>query len=419
MKPRTISELKRRGQADLWARLFGEMAAYSFVIITVTGVYLLFFFKPSMTQVTYHGEYRLLDGTRMSRAYQSVLQISFDERAGLLIRQLHAWAALLFVAAVCLVLLRLFFTGSFARRLYANWAVWVTLLVLGIVAGLSGSLLPDDTMSGGSLGVLEGVTLSIPLIGTRLAGLIFGSDYPGHDVVVHAYWVHVAVVPAAMLALFALRRRVSRDRELPMRQVSVPLFFFTGAVLAALAASAQINPIWLYGPYQPGSISAGAVPGWYLGFLDGALRIMPGWEISLGGHPLTLAILIPALIVPGVFFTVLGVYPLIEPRLLGSTGNQAIRAGTGAAGITFYGLLWAAAANDEIAYHLSVSLYMVTWIFRIAVLAGPPLAFELTRRLCLGLGLRHKDEAEHGIETGRIVMTPEGGFTEIRELASH
>jgi ubiquinol-cytochrome c reductase cytochrome b subunit len=415
-----MKELKRRAETDLWARLFGEMAIYSFIVTAVTGVYLMFFYRPALTPVTYHGSYRLLDGTQMSRAYQSTLGISFDQRAGLLIRQMHGWAALLFCAAVCLVLVRLFFTGSFARRrLYANWLIWVTLLVLGIAAGLSGSLLPDDTMSGGSLDVLEGVTLSIPLAGTRLAALIFGSDFPGHVVVERAYWLHVAVLPAVMLALFALRRRAAREREPRMRQVSVPLFFFTAAVLAALGAFAQINPVWLYGPYQPASISAGAVPSWYLGFLDGALRIMPGWEISIAGHPLTLAILVPALIVPGVFFTVLAIYPLIEPRLLTGAGqaNAAIRAGIGAAGITFYGLLWAAAANDEIAYHLSVSLYTVTWIFRVAVLAGPPLMFELTRRLCLGLALRRQDEAEHGIETGRIVMSPEGGFTEIREPA--
>jgi ubiquinol-cytochrome c reductase cytochrome b subunit len=198
------------------------------------------------------------------------------------------------------------------------------------------------------------------------------------------------------------------------------MFWFTGATLAVLGTFAQVNPVWLFGPNQPGSISAGSVPGWYMGFLDGALRIMPGWELSVFGHPLTLAVLVPGVLVPGAFFTLLAGYPLLDRRLTGDVAlyrprDAAIRSGIGAAGITFYGLLWAAAANDQIAYHLSISLYAVTWFFRVAVLAGPVLAYMITERMCLGLARRDRDEAEHGRETGRIVMTPEGGYQEIRE----
>jgi ubiquinol-cytochrome c reductase cytochrome b subunit len=154
--------------------------------------------------------------------------------------------------------------------------------------------------------------------------------------------------------------------------------------------------------------------------VDGALRIMPGWEISVAGHPLTLAVLVPGVLMPGAFFTVLAAYPLLDRRLtadprLERPREAATRTAVGAAGVTFYGLLWAAAANDEIAYHLRVSLFAVTWFFRIAVLAGPALAFAVTQRLCLGLARRDRDEAEHGRETGRIVMTPDGGYREIRE----
>ena len=203
---------------------------------------------------------------------------------------------------------------------------------------------------------------------------------------------------------------------------------FTGAVLVALGALAQINPVWLFGPYQPGSISAGSVPDWYMGFLDGALRVMPAWELSFGGHPLSLDVLIPAVIVPGLFFTLVAAYPLLDGWIAGGRpprgllppkpADPANRIGVGVAGITLYGLLWAAAANDEIAYHLQVSLYTVTWVFRILVLTGPVLAFALTRMICHVVKARRHDEAEHGIETGRIVMTPEGGFTEIREPAA-
>ena len=416
-----LNRLYRRGRADRWSALFGQVAVYSFAVTAITGVFLLFFYKPSMTQVTYHGSYHKLDGVQMSQAYRSTLDISFDVRAGLLMRQIHNWASLMFIAAVCLHLLRLYFTGAFPRRRWLDWVIWVTLLTLGMAAGLSGTILPDDTMSGGSLSVFQGVTLSIPVIGTHLTTWIFGADFPGHEIIPRAYWLHVAVLPVVMIALLALLRRRGRPAVTP---VSVAMFWFTCAVLALLGALAQVNPVWLYGPYQPGDISAGAVPGWYLGFLDGALRIMPAWEINVAGHPLALAVLVPAVIVPAAFFTILAVYPLLDRKLTGDRAvphfldrprETATRTAVGAAGITFYGLLWAAAANDEIADHLQLSLYAVTWFFRVAVLAGPVLAFVVTQRLCLGLTRREREETEHGRETGRIVMSPDGGYREIRE----
>jgi ubiquinol-cytochrome c reductase cytochrome b subunit len=417
-----LKKLCRRSRADRWSSLFGQVAVYSFVVTAITGVFLLLYYKPSMTQAVYHGSYRKLDGVPMSQAYRSTLDISFDVRGGLLMRQIHHWAALLFIAAVCAHLLRLYFTGGFRRPRWLNWLIWVSLLVLGMVAGVSGTILPDDLMSGGSLSVLEGVTLSIPVIGTHLMLWIFGGDFPGHVIIARAYWLHVVVLPVVMVALFALLLR--RRGKPVITPVSVVMFWFTGATLVLLGTFAQVNPVWLFGPNQPGSISAGSVPGWYMGFLDGALRIMPGWEFSVAGHPLTLAVLVPGVLVPGAFFTLLAAYPLLDRRLTGDPPaghfldrprDAATRTGIGAAGITFYGLLWAAAANDQIAYHLSMSLYAVTWFFRVAVLAGPVVAFMITERMCLGLARRDRDEAEHGRETGRIVMTPEGGYREIRE----
>ena len=425
-----VKELYRRGRADRWSSLFGQVAVYSFAVTAVTGVFLLFFYRPGMTQVPYHGSYRPLDGLPMSGAYRSTLDISFDVRGGLLIRQIHAWAALLFIAAVCLHLLRLYFTGAFRRPRGLNWVIWVTLLVLGMVAGESGAILPDDLMSSGSLNVIQGVTLSIPVAGTRLMLWIFGAGFPGHEIISRAYWLHVAVLPAVMVVLLAVLWRRGRAAVTP---VSVVMFWFTCAALALLGTFAQINPVWLAGPYQPGSISAGVVPGWYMGFVDGALRIMPAWEIGVAGHPLALDILVPAILMPGVFFTALAAYPLLDRRLTGGRAgggraggpavgrfpdrprDAATRTAIGAAGITFYGLLWAAAANDEIALHARLPLYAVVWFFRVAVLAGPVLAYEVTRRMCLGLARRDRDEAEHGRETGRIVMSPDGGYREIRE----
>ena len=410
---------------DRWAAAFGRIAGYSFAVAVVTGIPLLPFFRPSMASLVYHGSYRLLDGVTMSQAYQSVLAISFDVRGGLLIRQVHHWSADLFVAAVILRLLRAFFRGRFSGRALPDWLIWVTLLPLGMLAAYTGTILPDDGLSGGSLGVITGVLLSVPLVGTHLVFWIFGGAPPGHQVIGSDYWVHILVLPALAGALLLLSFRPSLRWARRMRPD--PLLLFTCAVLVLLGTIAQINPVWLVGPYQPGSISAEAVPDWYMAFLDGALRIMPAWELTVAGHPLALGVLIPGLVVPALFFTCLALYPLADRRTASGRpprgllppmpADLANRTATGVAGLTFYGLLWAAAANDQIAFHLHLDLYTVTWIFRVLVLAGPALAFLLTRVICHALADRRRDEERHGRETGRIVMNPQGGYTEIREPA--
>jgi quinol---cytochrome-c reductase cytochrome b subunit len=421
-----MRRLVRADPDDRWAAVFGRIAVYSFLVALVSGILLLPFFRPSMAAVIYHGSYRKLDGLPMSRAYQSTLNTSFDVRGGLLIRQVHHWSADLFVAAVCLRLVRVFFRGRFRLP---DWLIWVGLLLAGMLVGLSGTILPDDMLSGGSLSVLTGVTLSLPVVGTHLATLIFGGSFPGHVIIPRTYWVHIVVLPVVLGALLLLSYRIGRPRRTVRVWRVDPLLPFTFAALVALGAAAQINPLWLYGPYVPGSIGAGSVPDWYMGFLDGALRLMPAWELSLGGNDLALDVLIPAVIVPGLFFTVVAAYPLLDGWIAGGRpprgllppkpADPANRIGVGVAGITLYGLLWAAAANDEIAYHLQISVYTVTWVFRILVLTVPVVAFALTRMICHAVEARRHDEAEHGIETGRIVMTPEGGFTEIRkEVAS-
>ena len=324
-----MRRLVRADPEDRWAAVFGRIAVYSFLIALVSGILLLPFFQSSMTPVVYHGSYRELDGLTVSRAYQSTLNISFDVRGGLLIRQVHHWSADLFVAAVCLRLIRVFFRGRFRR---SHWLIWVGLLLAGMLAGFSGTILPDDMLSGGSLSVFTGVILSLPLVGTHLEILIFGGSFPGHVIIPRAYWVHIVVLPLAL-----------------------------GGLVAAY-------------PLLDGRIVGGRPP-------RGPRRSR---QVAL-----------------------------LPPK----PADPANRIGVGVAGITLYGLLWAAAANDQIAYHLQISLYTVTWVFRVLVLAGPVLAFVLARTICHVVEARRRDEAEHGIETGRIAMTPEGGFTEIREQA--
>jgi ubiquinol-cytochrome c reductase cytochrome b subunit len=425
----------RTRAAGHWSFLFGEIAAYAFAVLVLTGAFLMVFYDPSMGRTVYHGTYAPLRGVGMSHAYASTLHLSFDVRGGLLVRQIHHWAALVFIAAVLLQLLRLFFTGAFRRPRGTNWLIWVALLVLGMAAGVTGTVLPDDQLSGGSLALIQGVTLSIPLAGTYLSLLLFGDGFPGDQIVPALYGAHL-VVGGLMLALLVLRFRLVRrhghtrfpdrhpagtDRRVRLASAGA-LSSATCGILALLGWAAQVDPIWLYGPYEPGSITSGAVPGWYMGFLDGALRIMPDWEPLVFGHPLSLAVLVPALVVPGGFFTLLAAYPMIERRVTGDRDphdlldrprDRAGRTAVGAAGITFYGLLWAAAANDQIATHFDLSLTALTVFFRVAVIAGPFLAFAVTQRLCLGLQQRDREERENGIATGLIRRLPNGGFAEV------
>ena len=411
---RLVPDVLRRDPEDRWAAAFGRIAGYSFALAVVTGILLLPFFRPSMAPLTYRGSYRLLDGVPVSQAYQSVLRISFDVRGGLLIRQVHHWSADLFVAAICLRLLRVFFRGRFSGRALPGWLIWVALLALGILAAYTGTILPDDGLSGGSLSVITGVLLSVPVIGTHLVFWIFGGAPPGQQIIGRDYWVHILVLPAlagTLLLVVSFRSSLRWPRRVRLD----PLLPFTCAALVLLGTIAQINPVWLIGPYQPGSITSGAVPDWYMGFLDGPLRLMPAWELSIGGHPLDLGVLIPGLVVPALFFTRLALYPLTDRWITGAPADLANRTAAGVAGVTFYGLLWAAAANDQIAYHLQIPLYTVTWIFRVLVLGGPPLAFGLTRIIAHARAGRRQEEERRGRETGRIVQDPQGGYTEIRE----
>jgi ubiquinol-cytochrome c reductase cytochrome b subunit len=236
---RLVPDALRRDPNDRCAAAFGRIAGYSWAVAVVTGIPLLPLFRPSMATVVYHGSYRVLDGAAISRAYQSVLAISFDVRRGLLIRQVHYWSADLFVAAVILRLGRALFRGRFSGRALPDWLVWVTLLPLGMLAAYTGTILADDGLSGGSLGVITGVLESVPLVGTHLVFWIFGGAPPGHQIIGRDYWGHILVLPALAGALLLLSFRPSPRR--PRRVRPDPLLPFTCAVLVLLGAIAQIN----------------------------------------------------------------------------------------------------------------------------------------------------------------------------------
>jgi ubiquinol-cytochrome c reductase cytochrome b subunit len=421
--------------------MLGEIALWSFVILLLSGTFLALFFTPSAAEVVYNGSYTKLDGITMSQAYQSTLNISFDIRGGLLMRQIHHWAAIMFMVAIMAHLLRVFFTGAYRKPREINWLIGVGLFTLGLLEGLFGYSLPDDQLSGAGLRVFEGILQGIPVVGTYVAVFLFGGPFPGTAVIPRMYILHVFLIPGLILALVTAHLFImfhQKHTQMPLKGnteknvVGQPFFpyfllkgqawfFFIFGVLVLLATFAQINPVWLYGPYTPLAISAASQPDWYLGILDGALRIMPPWELNFLGHTLTLSLLIPFIVPLGVILGGAALWPFFEQWATGDRSfhnindrprNAPIRTATGMAAVTFYGVLWAESANDVIADKFQIPLYTLTWIARVLVVVGPAAAFAITRRVCIALQRKDKVLLEHGLETGIIWQRPDGGFVE-------
>ncbi|MFG1856851.1 cytochrome bc complex cytochrome b subunit [Actinomadura geliboluensis] len=431
---------------DHWSFMLGEIALYSFIILLLTGTFLTLWFKPSMVEVVYEGSYKPLNGVKMSEAYASTLHISFDVRGGLLMRQIHHWAALLFMASILAHMLRVFFTGAYRKPRELNWLIGIGMFTLGMLEGLAGYSLPDDLLSGTGLRITQGVAEGIPIVGTYLYMFLFGGEFPGQDIVPRLYMVHILLIPALLLGMVTAHMMimwVQKHTAMPVKNQSekqvygypfYPVFMaktgayflFTFGVLALLGAFAQVNPIWLFGPYDPGAISSGSQPDWYMGVLEGSLRIMPGWEINAWGHTLSLSVLIPAALPLGIVFGGAAAWPWIEAWVTGDKRhhhvntrprNAPVRTATGVAAVTFYGLLWLAGANDVLADKFHLSLFATTWFFRVTFFVGPVIAFIVTKRICLGLQRKDADIVGHGVESGVILMSPDGKFSERHEPA--
>jgi ubiquinol-cytochrome c reductase cytochrome b subunit len=426
---------------DHWSFMLGEIALYSFIILLLTGTYLTLFFDPSMTEVVYDGSYVPLKGVTMTQAYASTLHISFDVRGGLLMRQIHHWAALLFMASIVVHLMRVFFTGAFRKPRELNWVIGTGLLVTGILEGFAGYSLPDDLLSGTGLRIAYGIVESIPVVGTWVGFLLFGGEFPGHVIMGRLYSLHILLIPGAILGLITFHmmmiwyqkhtqfpgpgrteNNVVGSRFYPAYSAKAGGFFFlVFAVLALMGGLAQINPIWLYGPYNPSQVSAGSQPDWYVGFLDGSTRLMPNWELAAFGHTLPFNVLLPTVVLPGILFTLMGLYPWLEARftkdrayhnLLDRPRDRPVRTGIGAMSITFYIILLIAGGNDIVASIFTFSVQEITWALRIGIIVLPPLAYVITKRICLGLQHSDRELLHHGIESGTIRRLPSGEFIE-------
>jgi ubiquinol-cytochrome c reductase cytochrome b subunit len=426
---------------DHWSFMLGEIALYSFIILLLTGTYLTLFFDASMKEVIYNGSYVPLKGIKMSEAYASTLHISFDVRGGLLMRQIHHWAALMFLASIVVHLMRVFFTGAFRKPRELNWVIGTLLLVLGIVEGFAGYSLPDDLLSGTGLRITYGIVESMPVLGTWVGMLLFGGEFPGTAIVGRLYAIHILLVPGIILGLISFHMmmiwyqkhtqfpgpgrtetNVVGSRFYPVYAAKAGGFFFlVFAVLALLGGLAQINPIWMFGPYDPSQVTAGSQPDWYMGFLDGAVRLMPNWEIHAFSHTLSLNLILPAQVLPGILFTGMGLYPWIEAwmnkdhtahNLLQRPRDNPKRTALGAMAISFYIVLLLAGGNDIIASIFTISIQDITHTLRVAFFALPPIVYYVTKRICLALQRSDEELLHHGIESGTIRRLPSGEFIE-------
>lgn len=417
---------------DRWSRILGEFVLACLGVLAVTGVLLMFWYEPSVDPVVYAGTYAALRGVTVSQAFDSMLRISFDIPAGLLIRQTHHWAALLLNAAILGLLGRMFFGGLFRGARRVPWFGAVGLMILGLAGGFTGYNLPDDMLSGSSMSIASGMLQSIPVIGSGLHALAFGGGFPG-DLVVKLYWIHVLPVPLAILGLLALTVRRARKlagvegRKAPKRRSVAELLQSAGAILIGtstlvlLGATAQIGPIWVQGPSNPARAGNGSQPDWYMGFLDGGLRIFPNWEPTVFGYTLSLAVIVPGLVIPGILFTLLIAVPFLQERL-GREGTKgeperprqaATRTALGAAWLLLYGVLMAAAASDIIAVQFHLAVEYVVWFFRIAALVAPVIGYLATKAILIALVDIDKEREEHGIETGILVRHPSGRYEEL------
>ncbi|MEV8254131.1 ubiquinol-cytochrome c reductase cytochrome b subunit [Rhodoglobus sp. NPDC076762] len=442
-----VKEVGRKIFPDHWSFMLGEVALYSFIVILLSGTFLTFFFEASMVEVHYEGSYAPLKGIEMSAAMASTLDISFDIRGGLLMRQVHHWAALLFVASIGLHMLRVYFTGAFRKPREINWFIGFVLFVLAMAEGFTGYSLPDDLLSGNGLRIIDGMVKGIPVIGTWISYLLFGGEFPGIDIVSRLYILHIMLLPAIIIAAIGIHMLLlvinkhtqfagpGRTNDNVVGSPVMPgfaakaggFFFIVFGVITLIASTFSINPVWVYGPYDPSPVSAGTQPDWYIGFADGALRLVPpGWETEWFGFTWSFNIIAP-LVILGLFIAIVAFYPFIEAWITGDKRehhiadrprNAPTRTAIGAAGVTFYAVLWAAASSDLIATHFKLSIEGVIHSCQALLIFGPIIAYFITKRVCLGLQKKDREIALHGYESGRIVRLPHGEYIEVHEQLS-
>ena len=427
---------------DHWSFMLGELALYSFVLLLLTGTFLAFFYVASPDTTTYTGPYLPMQGRSVSLAYESVLRITFEVRAGLVMRQTHHWAALLFTAAMIAHLVRVFFTGAFRKPREFSWAIGVGLLASGIGAGFTGYSLPDDLLSGTGLRIAYSAVQSIPFIGTWLAFLFFGGEFPGTELLPRLLVLHIFLIPAVLGTLIGVHLAlvwhqthtafpgpgttedtVTGTPVWPKFALKATgLAFVTFGVLTLLGGIFQINPVWLYGPFVPYTASSPSQPDFYAGWLEGLLRLWPNWEFHVFGHTIG-ELFLPGVVIPGLIFAALWAWPFLEARVKHDRAihhytqrprEEPVRSGVGAAGIAFFLLLMLAGANDVVAKFLQIEVDTFNTVLKILIFVAPVVAGVITWWICHDL-LAHDERPIAEPTRVRFTRNRDGGFDEEHE----
>ncbi|HET7045911.1 MAG TPA: cytochrome b N-terminal domain-containing protein [Gaiellaceae bacterium] len=409
---------------DHWSFLLGEVALYAFILLVATGVYLTFFFEPDTSKVIYHGSYAPLRGQEMSHAYQSVVNISLEVKAGLLIRQTHHWAADVFVAAIVLHLLRIFFTGAYRKPRDLTYYIGIVMLTLALLEAYIGYSMVDDLLSGMGLAIGYGVALSIPFFGANLAALIWGAPYPGDPSFwSRMYMAHILLFPVLIglllgvhLTLVALRHHTQFRRkrlQTQTRLIGVPTFpgqtprslglmLCTFGVLFLLGGLVQINPIWLWGPFHVWSSTNGAQPDWYLGWLIGGLRLVPHWDFVIGDYTLVPNPFWGGVAFPLVVFGFLFAWPALERKVTGDRGWHNVldrprdapwRTAIGLAMVAWVVMVQIAGSADRVYVMFGITYTSQLWAYRVAVWVVPLIVLAVAHRVCVELQRNDRVEA--------------------------
>jgi quinol---cytochrome-c reductase cytochrome b subunit len=425
---------------DHWSFLLGEIGLGCLVVLVVTGVFLLFFYTPDTRGMTYDGPYAPLKGEQVSAAYDSTMRLSFEVKAGLLMRQTHHWATLVLVAAIVVHLCRVFFTRAFRRPRELNWVLGVVLLLLAMAEGLTGYWLPDDLLSGVSIHIGYSVVLAIPVIGTRVAQLLFGGEFPAPDMLPRFYVFHVLFLPALLLGLVGLHlaivalqkhtqfpspgrteRNLVGKRFWPQHALrSVSLLLLVAATCAGLGGLAQINPVWQNGPFRAAHVTSPAQPDWYLGWLDGLLRLGGPWSFKVFGYTISENFW-PAILFPAIAFGVLTLWPWIERRLAGDRvahhlldrpRDAPAHTAAGLAGLVLFVIPFLAGSGDVLAVLLNVPVETITRVLRFLFFVAPVLTWLVAFSVCRSLRATqvHPANPTAGV---RLRRTPSGGYETI------
>jgi cytochrome b-561 len=386
--------------------LLGEIAAFCFLLLILTGLFLGFFFEPSISEVEYEGSVAQYQGEEMPEAFVSVLNITYDVPFGMLIRRMHHWAAHLFVASIGLHMLRVFFTGAYRNPREINWVVGSGLAGLTMFAAYTGYALPFDEFASTAAGIGYNVAISVPIIGDALGQIVFGGDFPSTATIPRLYFLHVLVLPLAIAGLLGLhllilirqkhteapreadvegREPVDREDDsvvvgLPMvpnqAAVSAVVFFLTLATLSLLAGFLPVHNIAEYGPSDPASTPSLVMPDWFLMWGYGFLKLTPSWmSFDVLGIHLS-SEFIGGLVLPGLVFAAVVAWPFVdyesEPTHFGADPlERPFQTAVGVAGVVFIMLASIAGMDVIVADVLDTSTAVLRPYLTLLVIAGP------------------------------------------------